>query len=278
VCYALAEQGGTDYVVWRLDLGDCEIGYISWASRREGGFRDEDLAVLEALNPPFALRLELEAANYTMRSLLDVYLGQNAAARVLAGSFKRGAGESIRAVIWFCDMRGFTSLADRMPAADVVETLDRFFEAVAGPIASYGGEILKFIGDAALAIFPVEHHRTQEVCENAIAAATAAVSLVDELNETRAPEAPIGFGIALHLGDVMYGNIGAQNRLDFTVIGAAVNEVCRVEALSKSLDAPLLMTRVFVDAWGGRSVSAGTHTLRGVAEPQELFTLPRDET
>ncbi len=277
VCRALADQGGTDYVVWRLDLGDCEIAYISWATQREGGFTDEDLVTLEALNAPFALRLELEAANYTTRSLLEVYLGHNAALRVLAGAFRRGGGESIRAVIWFCDMRGFTSIADRMPASDVVETLDKFFEAVAGPIASYGGEILKFIGDAVLAIFPVEQQETERVCENAIAAATAASSLVDALNDARAPEAPIGFGIALHLGDVMYGNIGAQNRLDFTVIGAAVNEACRVEALSKSLGARLLMTRTFVDAWGGRAASAGTHTLRGVAVPQELFRLPRDE-
>jgi adenylate cyclase len=207
-----------------------------------------------------------------MRSLLDVYLGHNAARRVLAGAFRRGGGETIRAAIWSCDLRGFTSMADRLPAAEVVATLDRYFETVCAPIAEGGGEVLKLIGDAVLAIFPISPAAGDEAaaCRRALAAAKGAIEGIRRWNEAR--EEPIGVGVALHLGEVTYGNIGAQRRLDFTVIGAAVNEVCRVEPLCKELGRSLLVTDAFAAQVACRDlVALGTRALRGVAEPRALF-------
>ncbi len=274
VCRDLADAGATDYVALPLPFGDGQRSYISFATKQPGGFSDADLAVFQTAVDPMAMHLELRTAQYTTRSLLDVYLGHNAAERVLAGAFRRGTGVSIRAAIWFCDMRGFTTMADRAQPAEVVATLDRFFEAIAGPIALHGGEVLKFIGDAVLAIFPVEQSDPSTVCQRALDAASAAMRGIAALNAERLGAVPLELGIALQLGDVMYGNIGARDRLDFTVIGAAVNEVCRVEALCKSLGTSVLATSVFADAcpeapW----VRLGKHALKGVSEPQDIATL-----
>jgi adenylate cyclase len=198
-----------------------------------------------------------------------VYLGDNAAARVSEGAFVRGTGVPIEAALWFCDMRGFTALADRRPAADVVRVLDRFFEAVAGSIAPHGGEVLKFIGDAVLAIFPVGDDGPRGACVRALAAAHEAVAGVASL--AAEPDMPeLGLGVALHLGEAMYGNIGASGRLDFTVIGAAVNEVCRVESLCRSLG-PILLTKDFAEHCHDEVVPRGVHALKGVSTPRELF-------
>jgi adenylate cyclase len=269
VCRELAAMGGTDYLACAVRFGDGQQSFVSWATRAESGFADRDVALLTGLTDLLALRFELESARFTTRSLLEVYLGHNAASRVLAGAFRRGEGETIRAAIWFCDMRGFTTLSDRAPAAEVVATLDRFFERVATPIRAHRGEILKLIGDAVLAIFSGDN--PPEVCQRALDAARGSLDGVDELNRERGTS--IGLGVALHWGDVMYGNIGAHDRLDFTAIGAAVNEVCRVEALCKTL-APLLATESFVTAHGGACFEPlGEHPLRGVSVPPALFTV-----
>jgi adenylate cyclase len=273
ICRDLADQGATDYVVLALDLGRGARTYISFATARAGGFRDDEIALFERLAPGLELVMAAEAAHFALRSLLDVYLGPNAAARVLAGAFERGRGERIRAAIWFCDMRGFTSLADRAPPEEVVATLDRFFEALGEPITSRGGEILKFIGDAVLAIFPAGDD-PRSACRRALDAALDARAAVERLADS-GPR--IELGIALHLGEVMYGNIGARERLDFTVIGAAVNEVCRVESLCKTLGEPVLLTAAFARAADDpRARSLGWHPLRGVSEPAELFALAPD--
>ncbi len=273
VCRDIAAKGGTDYLAVPLELVSGRRSFLSFATARPGGFSDAWIERLLAISPAFATRIEIEAAYYAMRCLLEVYLGKNAADRVLAGQFKRGGGESLRAAIWTCDLRGFTAMADRLPATEVVATLDRFFERVAGPIDSYGGEVLKFIGDAVLAIFPIGADDPAPVCRQALAAARTALAGITELNRERGGRL-LELGIALHVGDVMYGNIGARERLDFTAIGAAVNEVCRVESLCKSLGVPILITSAFVAACpdpGWRTL--GRHTLRGVREPQELYTL-----
>ncbi|MBK8266340.1 MAG: adenylate/guanylate cyclase domain-containing protein [Nannocystis sp.] len=271
ICRELAAEGLTDYAVYPLLFGAGERTYFSFATDASEGFSAADLALLEALLPALSVRVEIESANYALASLLEVYLGRNAAARVLAGSFLRGTGQLIHAAIWFCDMRGFTALADRSPASEVVMALDRFFEAVAGPIGTHGGEVLKFIGDAVLAIFPVIADGVGAACGRALAAANAAVHGVARLNQTGAMP-PMDLGIGLHVGEVMYGNIGARDRLDFTVIGAVVNEVCRVESLCRTLASPILMTAAFAAACEGARVrSRGIHELKGVAAPQEIY-------
>jgi len=162
-------------------------------------------------------------------------------------------------------------MADRLPAAEVVKILDRFFESVAGPIGPHGGEVLKFIGDAVLAIFPVLSDGVGAACGRALSAAKAAVRGVSTLNRG-GQTPPIDLGIELHVGEVMYGNIGARDRLDFTVIGAVVNEVCRVESLCRALASPILMTAAFAAACDRDQVrSRGVHELKGVAAPQEIY-------
>jgi adenylate cyclase len=193
---------------------------------------------------------------------------------VLGGQFRRGTGTELEAALWFCDLRGFTELSDRLPARAVVGVLDRYFESVATPIEEQGGEILKFIGDAILAVFPIGDEGPGPACHRALAAAEAVLARVEAASRTEAE--PIALGIALHTGRVMYGNIGGLTRLDFTVIGASVNELCRVEAMCKSLGEPLLMTAAFAAALGDVELrSLGHHALKGVAKPQEILTQAR---
>jgi adenylate cyclase len=276
-CDDLRAQGGTDYYAHGLPFANGQMSYISYATRAPEGFSAEALAALEAIRPFLARRLELESSYYGTRALLDVYLGKNAARRVLAGAFQRGKGELIDAAVWFSDMRDFTALSDRSAPAEVVETLDAYFDAVASAVAAGGGEVLKFIGDAVLAIFPVGDD-PRAACRRALAAAEEAFASLERLNDARAARAQstLAIGIALHRGQVMYGNIGARDRLDFTVISSCVNEASRLEALCKRLGTPLALSEPFVNAAEATGVvDLGAHELKGVKAPLRVFTLSR---
>jgi adenylate cyclase len=198
---------------------------------------------------------------------------------VLNGLIRRGDGQNIRAVIWFCDLRGSTPLAQSMSRDEFLACLNEFFDCVAGPVLDQGGQILRFIGDAALAIFPIEDELgdtcLQAACKSAIAAAHEASSRIASANARRVNESAqtLGYGIALHVGDVTYGNIGTGNRLEFTVIGEAANLAARIESMCKALDEPVLLSAEFAGCDPDRSVSLGRHQLRGVDEPQEIFAL-----
>lgn len=270
ICRELAAEGGTDYLVQRLAF-QRSMSFVSWATDAPGGFSDDHIATLAAIRPALEVVIELSSAYYATRSLLEVYLGQNAAREVLSGAVTRGTSKRLQAAIFFCDLRGFTSMADRRPPSEVIAVLDRYLERVVEPIAEHGGEVLKFIGDAVLAIFPVEDGNSERACRSALAAARGALGAEEiRLGE----EEPLRFGIALHLGEVSYGNIGGRGRLDFTVIGAAVNEASRVEALCKELERTLLVTAAFAAACPAEGLrSLGQRRLRGVAEPSELFTI-----
>ncbi len=273
----LAAAGATDYYATSLAFAESGRSFFSFATDTENGFDDDALQLFDELAPFLGLRLEIDASRFTLQSLLSVYLGENAAARVVSGSFRRGGGEIIRCAIFFSDMRGFTNLADHSSPLDVVRTLDDYFECVAGPVGNHGGEVLKFIGDAVLAIFPCVPGADGKpddaaACKRALATAREAVKNLALGNEERGSE-PLALGIALHLGDVMYGNIGARDRLDFTVIGAAVNEASRVEGICKVVGANILMTRAFQEAHPDGAVSVGRHALKGVSEEHELFTV-----
>lgn len=273
----MADAGATDYLMAALDQGRVHGPWISFATRRAAGFADEQLELLTAVTPLLALHVQLAGARFATHSLLEVYLGQNAARRVFDGEFRRGSGTEIDAALWFCDMRGFTAMSDRLPARAVVGVLDRYFEHVATPITEHGGEILKFIGDATLAVFPIGPHGAADACRRALAAALAVLARIDGWSSSAAGK--IELGIALHTGRVFYGNIGGRERLDFTVIGASVNEVCRVEAMCKTIGEPLLMTAAFVGALdtldSSDVISLGAHALKGVALPQEILTTRR---
>jgi adenylate cyclase len=274
VCRQLRAEGCTDYVAYPLPMAS-RVSFVSFATQEPSGFSPAQIDTLEASLGKLSRDLEVEYLQYALESLISVYLGPNAASRVLAGAFKRGTGESLQAAIWTCDLRGFTNLADSRPPTEVVRILDRYFDAVGEPIESNGGEILKFIGDAVLAVFPAAND-PQAACARALAAAEQAIVQLKAVSDASvAAQGPVlELGVALHFGDVFYGNIGAQRRLDFTVIGAAVNEVSRVEPLCKVLHTPLLVTDVFralvPDA---PLVSKGSHALRGASQPRELFTL-----
>jgi adenylate cyclase len=227
--------------------------------------------------------MEVHALRRTAKTVLETYLGHLTGERVLNGLIHRGEGEDIHAVLWLCDLRGSTPLADKLPRRAFLELLNDYFECMAGAVLAHRGEVLKFIGDAMLAIFPIgsitehpercpEHMRA---CTDAIAAAREAMHRMTDLNRQRAErgEPPLRFGIALHLGDVMYGNVGAPGRLDFTVIGPAVNEAARLEAMCKTLARPLVISAEFARVLPESLVSLGVHALRGVRRRHELFTL-----
>jgi adenylate cyclase len=265
----LVEHGMTDYFITGLPLATAHPlvtrAFLSIATDAAGGFTDTQLELVRGLRPVLGAMFGLSAASSASRELLKVYLGQNASRRILQGGFKRGTGELISAVIWFCDLRGFTTLSDTRPVTEIVALLDDHFDRLARPVTAQGGEILKFIGDAMLAIFPVVGDPA-DASRRALTAAQQALAAV--------AQSELRIGVALHVGEVMYGNIGASERLDFTVIGRAVNEVCRVESLCKEVGRPLLATSAFAHALGAQSglTSVGTFSLKGVAEKAELFT------
>ncbi len=207
--------------------------------------------------------------------VLEMYLGRDAARRVLAGDINRGSGETIRAVIWLCDLRGFTVMADTTPWDQLVDLLNAFFDCMAEPIHEHGGEVLKFMGDGMLAIFNLSERRKTDACHAAYKAAVAAVDNMAEFNARRVAigAAPVGFGLALHVGEVVYGNIGAAGRLDFTVIGAAVNEASRMEKMCKELELPLLASETFVAGCPDLLHHVGRFELPGTGHTRHLFTI-----
>lgn len=269
----LKARGLTEYVCRPIGGGGGAYNAATFATDRPGGFTADQLAALHRIYDLFGLHTERHIARTIAANVLDTYLGVSAGRKVLAGSIARGEGERIRAVIWVSDLRGFSERADRMAAEDVTALLNLYFEAMAGAVMAEGGEVLKFIGDGLLAVFPVGDDPAA-AARSALAAAERANAAVARLNAGGDPalaEAPLRSGIALHLGDAFYGNVGAPDRLDFTVIGKAVNEAARVEALTKTLGRDLLVTAPVAALLGGGLEDLGAHALRGVSAPTRLF-------
>lgn len=276
----LREQGATDYVAMPLTFVDGAIHVVAWTSDRPGGFGTADLATIYEMLPVLSLILEVQSSRRIAETMLDTYVGHHAGERILRGEIKRGGGETIHAVIWYADLRGFTAMSDRLPQAQIIDLLNDFFERLAAPIHAHGGQILKFIGDGVMAIFPLGDAAFRHfVCRNALDAAVEAIAAIEALNVERAEadETPLRFGLALHIGDITYGNIGAPDRLDFTAIGPAVNLAARLENLSGKLGNVVIVSGDFARATERPLVSLGFHELRGVSQPQEVFTLRPDE-
>lgn len=270
----LQDKGASDYLCLPLAVSGSGGNMVSWSTRERGGFSAAHVAVLEGILPALSIRMELDFSHFAMASLLRTYLGRNAATRVMAGEFRRGQGEVVDAAIWMSDLRGFTGRVDSTPLPAVLEALNTYFTCVGDTIIEEGGEILKFIGDAVLAVFPLDQD-PRGACRRALNAAEQALARMHTANEERRTAGldALEFGVVLHRGDVMYGNIGATDRLDFTVIGKAVNEASRVESLCKELGTPLLFTEAFASvACDERAVSLGRHELRGVRQAPEIFT------
>src|SRR5437899_5677344 len=215
------------------------------------------------------------AARATLTASLEAYLGRRSAARVLAGPLRRDIGETIQAALLYADLRGFTALSESNPPSAVISALDAWFDRIAGPVHAFGGEVLKFIGDGVLAIFPVVGGAPRGACEAALRAVSAARVGMAYLDEARHQQglSPLPFGAALHLGEMLWGNIGAADRLDFTAIGPAVNLVSRLEGLCRLLDKAVLVSGIFAAETGVPLIPLGTHALRGIASPCAVFTV-----
>jgi adenylate cyclase len=283
ILHDLHAEGATDYVAMPMHFSDGKINVISLSADRPGGFSTTDLGHIYEILAVLGRIYEVHALQHKASNLLDTYLGPHAGKRVLNGLIRRGDGENIRAVIWFCDLRGSTPLAQSMSRDEFLACLNEFFDSLAGAVLDQGGQILRYIGDAALAIFPIEgetdESNLQTACENAIAAAHEASVRIKSVNQRREKESEpaLGYGIALHVGDVTYGNIGTGNRLEFTVIGEAANLAARIESMCKLLDEPVLLSAEFAACKPDQFVSLGQHSLKGIKEPQEIFALRAPE-
>jgi adenylate cyclase len=277
VLQELKERGATEYFAFPVGGAYGPSTYmVTYVSDRPGGFADGEIADLKRLSERLSIVADMHSQKHIAQNVLTAYLGAQAGPRVLAGDIRRGSGEAIAAVLWSSDLRSFTHLSDHAPGEQVINILNRVFEAQAVAIAGHGGEILKFIGDGLLAIFPVASpNDAAKAAADAVAAATEALAAVHALDHEIADQAPLKMVIALHYGTVIYGNIGAADRLDFTVIGPGVNLVSRIEAVAKSLDRPLLVSDDFARVYGGKLRSLGQHKLRGLDQPHELFA-PED--
>jgi adenylate cyclase len=267
----LRAEGVTDYVVSPLRFTNGDIHFASWATLQPGGFTDADIAALDAIVIPLTRVAEIRALHRVANVLLSTYVGQNAGARVLAGQIRRGHAEEIHAAIWLSDMRGFTKLADRLPPQALVDLLNRYFDCQVPPIVEHGGEVLKFMGDGLLAIFPIGD-AAAPVCAQALAAALAARANVAAMQATD-EETGVRFGLALHLGDVLYGNIGSGNRLDFTTIGPAVNLAARLEKLAGQLGRTVLASQAFATHCGDAFAPIGRFAVAGFADEQTALGL-----
>jgi adenylate cyclase len=268
----LRTEGVTDYLIQPLDFSDGEVHAISWTTTRAGGFTDAELAALEAIRRPLARVAEIYALRRVAATLLSTYVGRSAGERILEGRIRRGDIERIRAVLLLSDLRGFTAQSDRLPGEQVIDLLNDYFDGLVSAIEAQGGEVLKFTGDGLLAIFRVAAD-PGAACAAALAATGTARATLAETNAARVGrgEPELRYGSALHLGEVLYGNVGSATRLDFTTIGPAVNLTARLETLARDLGRDQVLSAAFAAHCAGAVRSLGRFQLRGFREPQEVF-------
>lgn len=274
---ALRDLGYTDWYAQVTHFQGRPVGPMAYTTRRAGGFTQAHLDVIDAVSPALDVLIQVRGQRDVMMTVLSTYLGADAGGRVLAGQVRRGDGQQINAALWMSDLRDFTGLADRLPMAELLSLLNDAFERQVEAVQSNGGEVLKFIGDGMLAIFPVTAQRTPAVaCASALTAARSCVAAIGTLNAARETAARplVRMGLALHFGDVMFGNIGGRDRLDFTVIGPAVNRSARLEALSKPLGRQVLASAEFAALCAEPLEPLGTHPLKGVEGTHPVFAVP----
>jgi len=259
-------------------IGDMDCMYSAWYTELDRGFNDAEIAIIKRLAPFLAGAIKSVSLGRVARNLAETYLGRDASALVLSGRIERGVADRIEAVLWFSDLSGYTRITDSAPPDQIIPLLNDYAEVVVTAIRDQGGDVLKLIGDGVLAIFTAED--SGKACAAAISAVLAAEQGIVTLNEQRAAEQlpTTRMYVGLHIGEVFFGNIGSQDRLDFTVVGPAVNEASRIAAMCRSADQKMLVSAPFAAALrdaGPRLVSVGRYALRGVKQPQELFTLDR---
>ena len=270
ILHDLKAEGATDYFALPVRSSFGPNYMVTYVTDRIGGFSEKEISDLTRVSQRLSLLADLRNQRRIASNILAAYLGSKTGSKVLAGQIRRGTGEEITAVLWSSDLRGFTERSDRYSGEQVITLLNTLFDAQAKAIADHGGEILKFIGDGLLSIFPIESpDLIGAAAKNALAAAVQAVEAAKALSSDGEPELEII--VALHVGTAFYGNIGAADRLDFTVIGPAVNLVSRIEVVGKALNVPIIVSDDFARSYGKPLHPLGRHVLRGLATPHELY-------
>ena len=272
----LRAEGVTDYIAMPLFFTDGTIHASSWTTKQPGGFTDEQMAALHALITPLSRVIEIINWRRMAASLLDTYVGNRAGERILGGQIRRGHTDTMNAAIWLSDLRGFTALSDRLPAETVVDILNHYFDCQVAAIRGHGGEVLKYMGDGLLAVFPIDEYvgDSQHVCSQVLEAARESRDSVADLHY------PIGeaverfrFGVALHVGNVLYGNIGGGNRLDFTCIGPAVNLAARLEKIAGRLHRTVVASEGFAGICRGGWSDLGEFPIAGFSKAERVYGL-----
>jgi adenylate cyclase len=276
----MREEGVTDYIALPLPFIDGSSHGSSWTTKRPGGFNDNELAMLRKIVVPLSRIIEIVNLRRTASNLLDTYVGNRAGERILGGQIRRGHADTMHAAIWLSDLRGFTALSDRLPAETVVDILNQYFDCQVSAIRTHGGEVLKFMGDGLLAVFPIAEQDgdVRQVCAHVLEAARESRASVEAMHY------PIGetlerfrFGVALHVGRILYGNIGGGNRLDFTCIGPAVNLAARLEKIAGRLSRTIVASAGFADICAGGWADLGEFPIAGFAKAERVYGLV-DET
>jgi adenylate cyclase len=274
----LAEEGFTDYLALPVLFGEvAEPGAaIIISTKRKGGFSDQHIESFRRIRDYLAPVLEVHALRHISRSLMNTYVGKRTSEKVLAGMIKRGDADVINAALWFSDLRNFTHLTETLPAEQILEMLNEYFEFVSAAVTARGGEILRFIGDAMLIVFQIDEDICERTaCNAAIDSAIDAQNTLATMNHQRRRhnKPAIEFGVGLNVGEVIYGNVGAPDRLDFTVMGPAVNRTARLESLTKKFDCNILFSQNFAELIEIPSQFLGDHEMKGIAELQAVYAL-----
>jgi adenylate cyclase len=275
----LRAEGVTDYIALPLPNIDGSSHASSWTTKQQGGFTDAQLKAIRDLIPPLARLIEVTRWRFTASILLDTYVGNRAGERILGGQIRRGHTETMDAVIWLSDLRGFTALSDRLPPETMIDVLNQYFDCQVAAIGAHGGEVLKFMGDGLLAVFPIDEYvgDVRKACAQVLEAAREARANVEAM------QFPIGeaierfrFGVALHVGRVLYGNIGGGNRLDFTCIGPAVNLAARMEKIAGRLHRTVVASRAFTEACPDQWEDLGEFPVAGFSKAARVYGLAEE--
>jgi adenylate cyclase len=276
----LRAEGVTDYIALPLPFLDGSIHASSWTTKRPGGFSDEEIDAMRAIVMPLARITEIISLRRTASMLLDTYVGNRAGERIMGGQIRRGHTDTMNAAIWLSDLRGFTALSDRLPAETMVDILNLYFDCQVAAIRSHGGEVLKYMGDGLLAVFPIDEYvgDAQEVCPQVLEAARESRAGVEALQYAHGEVVErFRFGVALHVGRVLYGNIGGGNRLDFTCIGPAVNLAARLEKIAGRLGHTVVASEGFAGICRQGWIDLGEFPIAGLSKAQRVYGLA-DET
>jgi adenylate cyclase len=276
----LRAEGATDYVALPIVYVNGFVNATSWTTKQEGGFTDEQLAALRSILAPLARLVEVIGLRRVAATLLDTYVGNRAGEKILGGQIRRGHTENMNAAIWLSDLRGFTALSDRLPSETVVDILNQYFDHQVAAIKAHGGEVLKYMGDGLLAVFPIDEYvgDSHEVCVRVLEAARETRASVEAM------QYPIGdvierfrFGVALHIGEILFGNIGGMSRLDFTCIGPAVNLAARLEKLTGRLRRTIVASEGFAGICSGGWRDLGEFPIAGFSKAQRVYGLFDEE-